>query len=562
MIRLVGSCPSRAKRHIDRHSAPPETELERTVRFAAVLGCRSDGNVSLLEDSILLSGAQSLTLAFSAATSYLDGDPQGKEGYEDEATCAVSRALAGDTELLFKEHLSDHSKYYDLVDLHLEGPDLSSVPTSARIAAFGADRSDSSLITLAFNLGRYLMIAGSRKGSRALNLQGIWNDLMDPPWNSNYTTNINTEMNYWPAAPCGLHEMTEPLFDLVSVVARHGRDTAKHMFGARGTAAGHNADIFGFAAPSSGQLRWSFFPLSLGWLLHELYDRYLYTKDKAYLERLYPLIEDVALFCIDTLVPDGDYLIFAPGTSAENAHSDGIQIAKTTTFFMEIIRDSLGRYVDASSELGRESEDVKRAREIIPRLLPTRITSDGRIEEWYLGEGAPLPVEPEPLHRHISHLYGLYPANTINTDELRAAAARSLDGRGDVSTGWSLGWKMCARARLGDADAVDRLIGYFFRPVAVNSSVNMTNGGGVYSNLFCAHPPFQIDGNFAFTRALLEMLSDTKGSPESYLRGIPARYACGYVKGMFLEGGRRLDLVFRDGKVISSKIYETENNKQ
>ena len=562
VILLRGACPVLSKRNVDRKSAPPEAEGGRTVCFGAVLGVKTDGKTTLFADGYQLEGATFIELVFSAETSYLFGDARGKDGYEDVALGRVEQALAMDFDELLSEHIADHRRYYDRVELHFDGPDRSRIPTSARIEAFNAECDDPSMLALAFNFGRYLMIAGSRSGSRALNLQGIWNDLIDAPWNSNYTTNINTQMNYWPACPSGLTDMLDPLLDLVKLVAKKGRELARNMFGARGIAAGHNADIFGYALPASGLTRWSFFPLSVGWLMHELFDKYLYTRDGAYLEEIYPLLEGVAQFCLDTLIDDGDYLIFCPATSAENAFGDGCQVARSTEFFAAIIREALGNYLEASLVLGKSSPDVEKAKAALPRLLPPRITSDGRIEEWYLGKDADPPFEPEPTHRHISHLYGIYPGSSIeSTPELRSAVEKTLEIRGDVSTGWSLGWKMCVRSRLGDPEGVMRLLGYYFRPVPAGASLNYKDGGGVYSNLFCAHPPFQIDGNFAITRAVFEMLSDSKGNPESYLRGLPACFGSGYIKGMYLEDGKRLDLDFKDGKITRSRLYSTEDLK-
>lgn len=325
-----------------------------------------------------------------------------------------------------------------------------------------------------------------------------------------------------------------------------------------GMASNHNADIFGYVTPAGGRARWAHFPLSAGWLARELYNKYEYTLDKDYLESVYDIFEDIAEFTLDSLRDDGEYLFITPGASPENVYMIGeseCALARSSTMFASIARESIRSYISASEILGKESNLLVRAREAEPRLLPLRVTNDGRIEEWYFGGESVSPVEKEPLHRHISHLYDLYPASLINknTPELFEAARESLRVRGDDSTGWSLGWKINCYARLGDSEGVMRLIRMFMRPIA--PEVERKSKGGIYPNMFCAHPPFQIDGNFAFTAAMCEMLVGYDEGKPIPLPALPKEFPEGHMKGIALKGNKRADISWKDCKVAEFRVY-------
>ena len=294
--------------------------------------------------------------------------------------------------------------------------------------------------------------------------------------------------------------------------------------------------------------------------MRELYNKYEYTGDKDYLASILPLHEEAARFFLDVLIDDGDYLIMCPGTSAENHYrldSENIcSVGRSSTVFASIVRECFTHLVSAANILGYESDVVTRVKSALPKLLPLRITDDGRIEEWYFGGESKSPEESEIHHRHISHLYDLYPGNLINPDEaeLFAAARESLRVRGDDATGWSLGWKMNCYARLRDGDGVMRLTRMFLRPVAPDNEHTLS-GGGVYPNLFCAHPPFQIDGNFGYTAGICEMLVSGSADKPVVLPALPKEFGTGHAKGIALRGGKRADLEWRDGKLTKFELY-------
>ena len=555
VLLLHGECDSLCARQKTVGKKIPNYENHHGVRFCAALSVRSDGECSVTDGGFSLIGCD-MTIAISCESSYFGGRENGREGFESDAFSKVKAAISRDFSDLESEHIADVTALFDRVALELDSPDTSDIPTTERVRRFAAGEGDYSLVTLLFNLGRYYLIATSRDGSRPPNLQGNWCDSDSPKWSSNYTININTEMNYWAALPTATPELLSPLEEHLELLAETGREHAREAYGVCGICASHNTDIFGQVAPAFGMARWSYFPVSFAWLLRELYNKYEYTLDRSYLERIYPLIEGAAEFILGSLVYDGEYMILTPGTSPENVYRlDGEEcsVARSSTMFASIARECLEFYLSASDILGRSSEYIERAREALPKMLPLRITSDGRIEEWYFGGESHSPEECEIHHRHISHLYDLYPATKINrnTPELMAAARRSLEVRGDEATGWSLGWKINCYARLGDGCGVMRLVRMFLRPVAAEC-VDVFAGGGVYPNLMCAHPPFQIDGNFGFTAAVCEMLISADGDP---LPALPPELHTGSLRGVAIKGRRFADISWRDGRLEELKIY-------
>lgn len=578
-ITLRGRAPAVCDRQKSRDSFPAGAPSHESVRFCIRLQVVTDGVCRPAEagDSLLLTGATQTFLYLSAATSFADGFESGNPGYDREPERVLCALSAFPYEELYRRHLADHHRLYDRVRLHFEGGSPDDLPTSQRIRRFAAGEEDVSLLTLLFNYGRYLLIASSRPGSRPANLQGIWNDKTDPPWGSDYTVNINTEMNYWAALATGCGELLEPVETLLRQIAEQGSATARDLYGAGGYCLHHNTDIFAHTTPVHGQVQWAIFPVAAGWMLRELYRKYTFTDDTEYLRSVYSLFEGCARFFLDMLTDDGHYLIFAPGTSPENGYKEGenrVTLARSSTMFASIVREVLEEFVTASHTLGVRSADVDRAEAALPRLLPLRLTADGRVEEWYFGDCPPAgsttangpdclplvtPVEAEVHHRHISHLYDLYPARAITpkTPALWEAARRTLAVRGDQASGWSLGWKICCYARLGDGEGVMRLMRAFLRPIPSDETRTMS-GGGVYQNLFCAHPPFQIDGNFAFTAGICEMLLDDDGETLRPLPALPQELGSGYVEGLYATHGRRVDIRWSDGRVTDFRVYPAE----
>ncbi len=563
-ITYFGTCPALCERQKRRACALNSFAEDKTgIRFASAIElAECDGEFEIVDGKYEIRGAKCLAVYLSSETSFKDGKEYGKEDYKELLSARLDEAKAFGYKELYFEHIRDVRALYDRASVSFSSDSgKESLPTWERIKAFSEGSCDWSLIALAFNYSKYLLIASSREGSSATNLQGIWNEDMDAPWCSNYTTNINTEMNYWSALPLGLPELLSPYEVLIERISESGREAARDIFSAGGISAHHNSDIFGYAEPGFCEAKWSYFPVGFAWLVRELFNKYEYTLDEAYLEKIYSFLSGSAEFFLDTLVFDGEYLILAPGTSAENCYRDedgnSCSVAKSSTIFASIVRECIKNFVKASQILGKESELVNRAKEALPRLLPLRITDDGRIEEWYFGGESKSPVEPEPTHRHISHLYDLYPASEINpaTPELMNAAKESLRVRGDEATGWSLLWKMCCYARLRDTEGTMRFIKMFFRPAAPEIKETF-HGGGVYPNLFCAHPPFQIDGSLGFAAAISEMLVGENNGDPTPLPALPKEIKNGSVRGLRIKAGKQVNLEWQDGEITKFEITQ------
>lgn len=559
-VSYFGECPTLCARQLDRSKLNYTAKYHKGIEFCSAFDVLTDGDMKIADCKFLISGAKSTVVYFSAETSYLNGHEYGKDDYRERVGACLDKAVKVGFDEIYAEHLKDVNELYDRVKLSFSSNSpTEKLPTRERIRAYSENSGDNALVTLAFNFGRYLMIAGSRPGSRPTTLQGIWNDSMTPPWSSNYTVNINTEMNYWPTLPCDMTELLEPLESHLRLIEKTGAKVAKQLYGANGFTANHNMDIFGYAKPAFGWPGWSFFPVSAAWLLRELFNKYEYTLDKGYLESIWSLLSGSAEFFLDVLVDDGDYLILSPGASAENRYviDNGADcaIAKSSTVFASIVRETLTNFVKAADVLGKSDGLVERAKMAIPRLLPLRITKDGRIEEWYFGKEAPDIEEPDIRHRHLSHLYSLYPGNEITpgAPELFSAAKKSLAVRGDDAQGWSMGWKINCYARLCDSEGVMRLVNMFLRPIEPNAENN--GHGGIYPNLFCAHPPFQIDGNFGFVAGICEALVGYENGEPKFLQALPAELNTGSVSGLAIKGGKRVNLEWKDGKLTKSEIY-------
>lgn len=465
--------------------------------------------------------------------------------------------------LSFKELLAAHTEDFTAMmsrqSIEVEGESHEELPTDERLHRLAGGGEDVSLPILLYQFGRYLLVSASRAGTQATNLQGIWNEKLQPPWSSNYTVNINTEMNYWPAEICNLPGVHEPLFDLLDKLSVTGAKTAKEIFGARGAAANHNTDLWGLSTPvgmhGKGSVVYGWWPMAYAWLSGHVFEHYIYTADKDFLrDRALPILRNAAQFFIDTVKPcDNGFLSFSPATSPENSYmlnGERLSVAETTTMADELIREVMTEYLAALELLGIDEPDSAEAKRVLNGLSPLRIGSDGRLLEWDKEYD-----EAELTHRHLSHLCGVFPGHLITEDsdkKILNAVCKSLEARGDAGTGWSLGWKVNLWARLRDGDHALKLLKMQLNPVAAD--VQLGQGGGSYESLLCAHPPFQIDGNFAAASGVPRLLADSTQDEITLLPALPSAWQNVKATGLSGANGHTIDIEVKNGRPVHINI--------
>lgn len=517
------------------------------LRGVATLNVVSDGNVIAQGNQLSVSGAKTAIIYLAAATNYVSyKDVSGNP--EQKTSQTLEKIQSKSYDQVRENHKADYQKLFNRFDVQFTENDRVKLPTNERIIAFSKTPEDPQLLALYIQYGRYLLISSSRPGTQPANLQGIWNDQLAPAWDSKWTVNINTEMNYWPAEIANLAECQEPLYAMIADCAETGKSVTREHYNASGWVLHHNTDIWRGTAPINHSNH-GIWVTGGAWLSRHLWEHYLFSQDKQFLaQKAYPLMRGAAEFFTQFLIkdPKTGYLISTPSNSPENGG-----LVAGPTMDHQIIRALFRSCIEASEILKTDQEFAQKLKEMLPQIAPNKIGQHGQLQEWMEDLD-----DPTNKHRHVSHLWAVYPDNEINwqqTPELMKAARQSLIYRGDDGTGWSLAWKINFWARFLDGNHAYDMVKLLFRPVQIENTVYV-NGGGSYTNLFDAHPPFQIDGNFGAPAGMIEMLVQSQLNEIAILPALPDALPSGKISGVCARGGFELTFSWANGKLQKLEV--------